>query len=88
MRHAARGRAAGRESRRKVSILFMDIVGSTTLAERMDPEALRQIMDSYFAVCVRAVCMVPSGSDCVAGVGMVASPVLSVPALPASASRN
>ncbi|HEX3960094.1 MAG TPA: adenylate/guanylate cyclase domain-containing protein [Trebonia sp.] len=46
---------AGRESRKKVSILFMDIVGSTTLAERMDPEALRQIMDSYFAACGAAI---------------------------------
>lgn len=48
-------RPAGRESRKKVSILFMDIVGSTTLAERMDPEALRQIMDSYFAACGAAI---------------------------------
>ncbi len=46
---------AGRESRKKVSMLFMDIVGSTTLAERMDPEALRQIMDTYFAACGAAI---------------------------------
>lgn len=37
------------ESRRRVSILFLDIVGSTALAERLDPEPLRQIMDRYFA---------------------------------------
>ena len=45
----------GRESRKRVSILFIDIVGSTTLAEGLDPEALRQIMDSYFAGCVAAI---------------------------------
>jgi class 3 adenylate cyclase/tetratricopeptide (TPR) repeat protein len=44
-------RAAGatREARKSVTILFMDLVGSTTLAEWLDPEPLRQIMDRYFA---------------------------------------
>ena len=45
----------GRESRRRISILFIDVVGSTELAERLDPEALRQIMDSYFGACAAAV---------------------------------
>lgn len=45
----------GRESRKRVSILFIDIVGSTTLAEQLDPEALHQIMDRYFAACVAAI---------------------------------
>ncbi|MFE6745221.1 AAA family ATPase [Kitasatospora purpeofusca] len=40
-----------RESRRKVSMLFLDVVGSTTLAERLDPEPLRRVMDRYFASC-------------------------------------
>ncbi len=43
--------AEPRESRRKVSMLFLDVVGSTTLAERLDPEALRRVMDRYFAGC-------------------------------------
>lgn len=44
-------RATGstREARKIVAILFMDLVGSTALAERLDPEPLRQIMDRYFA---------------------------------------
>lgn len=42
---------AGQETRKKVSMLFLDIVGSTALAERLDPEPLRQIMDRYFAAC-------------------------------------
>jgi class 3 adenylate cyclase/tetratricopeptide (TPR) repeat protein len=32
-------------------MLFLDIVGSTALAERLDPEPLRQVMDRYFAAC-------------------------------------
>ncbi|UWE10257.1 ATP-binding protein [Actinacidiphila bryophytorum] len=32
-------------------MLFMDLVGSTALAERLDPEPLRQVMDRYFASC-------------------------------------
>ncbi|MFF7588513.1 AAA family ATPase [Kitasatospora purpeofusca] len=43
--------AEPRESRRKVSMLFLDVVGSTTLAERLDPEPLRRVMDRYFASC-------------------------------------
>ncbi|MFB7618818.1 AAA family ATPase [Kitasatospora sp. NPDC056181] len=43
--------AAPRETRKKVSMLFLDIVGSTALAERLDPEPLRQVMDRYFASC-------------------------------------
>ncbi|GAA4605252.1 AAA family ATPase [Actinoallomurus liliacearum] len=42
---------AQQETRKKVSMLFLDIVGSTALAERLDPEPLRQIMDRYFAAC-------------------------------------
>ncbi|WP_329173163.1 ATP-binding protein [Streptomyces sp. NBC_01477] len=43
--------APRRESRKRVSMLFMDLVGSTALAERLDPEPLRQVMDRYFASC-------------------------------------
>jgi class 3 adenylate cyclase/tetratricopeptide (TPR) repeat protein len=53
---AALGSGAGhRESRKTVSIVFLDIVGSTALAERLDPEPLRQIMDRYFATCAASV---------------------------------
>jgi class 3 adenylate cyclase/tetratricopeptide (TPR) repeat protein len=33
----------------------MDIVGSTALGERLDPEPLRQVMDRYFAVCATSI---------------------------------
>jgi len=36
-------------SRRTVTILFTDIVGSTELGERLDPEALRPVLAEYFA---------------------------------------
>jgi len=36
-------------------MLFIDIVGSTALAERLDPEPLRQLLDRYFAACVSAI---------------------------------
>jgi len=38
-----------------VSVLFIDIVGSTDLGERLDPEPLRQILDQYFAMCTQVV---------------------------------
>jgi|HubBroStandDraft_1064217.scaffolds.fasta_scaffold02618_4 class 3 adenylate cyclase len=44
-----------REARKNVAILFMDLVGSTTLAESLDPEPLRQIMDRYFAAASSAI---------------------------------
>lgn len=43
------------EARKNVSVLFIDIVGSTALAERLDPEALRQVMDRYFAGCSASI---------------------------------
>ena len=50
-----RAPAAPQEARKKVSVLFLDIVGSTQLAERLDPEPLREIMDRYFAACAACV---------------------------------
>lgn len=36
-------------------MLFIDIVGSTALAERLDPEALRYVIDRYFSGCSAAI---------------------------------
>ena len=43
------------ETRKRVSVLFLDIVGSTALAEQLDPEPLRLVMDRYFAGCAAAI---------------------------------
>jgi class 3 adenylate cyclase/tetratricopeptide (TPR) repeat protein len=39
-----------RESRKTVTVLFIDAVSSTALGERMDPESLRAVMTRYFDV--------------------------------------
>src|SRR5438093_2245062 len=41
-------RAARAASRRVVTVLFCDVVDSTRLATRLDPEAYRQVMSAYF----------------------------------------
>src|SRR5689334_13786549 len=38
------------EQRRIVTIVFSDLVGSTALGERMDPEAFREVLTQYFAL--------------------------------------
>ena len=38
-----------REERKVVTILFVDLVGSTARAERMDPEDVRAALNSYYA---------------------------------------
>jgi len=39
---------APREQRKTVTIVFCDVTGSTSLGERLDPEALRRVMSRYF----------------------------------------
>ena len=38
----------GGEERKHVTIVFADVAGSTALADRLDPEALRDVMRRYF----------------------------------------
>jgi len=45
--------AAG-EVRRDVTLVTSDLKGSTALGERLDPEALREVLNRYFGV-MRAV---------------------------------
>ncbi|WP_330294650.1 AAA family ATPase [Streptomyces sp. NBC_00503] len=42
-------------SRRLVVVLFLDLVGWTRLAERVDPEALQRLLDQYYEICSVAV---------------------------------
>src|SRR5688572_1050033 len=44
-----------REERKVVTALFADIVGSTALGERLDPEDLRDIIGEAVAIVIRGV---------------------------------
>ena len=44
-----------REQRKVVTVLFCDVAGSTALGERLDPEAVRNVMRDYFAVARAAI---------------------------------
>lgn len=46
---------AGAAHRRHMTVMFCDIVGSTPLAEALDPEDFREILASYQQACVRSV---------------------------------
>jgi class 3 adenylate cyclase/tetratricopeptide (TPR) repeat protein len=43
--------SAGKAERRLVSVLFVDLVGFTTLSEERDPEDVRELLSRYFAAC-------------------------------------
>jgi class 3 adenylate cyclase/tetratricopeptide (TPR) repeat protein len=47
--------ASAREQRKTITVLFCDLVGSTTLAERHDPEVLRPLLQRYFEAMRKAV---------------------------------
>jgi class 3 adenylate cyclase/tetratricopeptide (TPR) repeat protein len=44
-----------RESRKRVTVLFCDVTGSTALGERIDPESLRNVMARYFETAKAAI---------------------------------
>src|SRR4051794_6732314 len=39
----------GTETRRVVTVVFADLIGSTTLHERIDAESARRVMDRYYS---------------------------------------
>ena len=43
------------DERKPVTVLFTDVAGSTGLAERLEPEAVRQVMLRYFDAVARVV---------------------------------
>jgi class 3 adenylate cyclase len=47
--------AVARQQRKVVTVLFCDVAGSTALGERLDPEALRNVMSSYFELARAAI---------------------------------
>jgi predicted ATPase/class 3 adenylate cyclase len=49
------GTMSGEAERRQLTVLFADLVGSTELAERLDPEELRDLIRAYQDACAGAV---------------------------------
>lgn len=48
--------AARREAeRRQLTVMFCDLVGSTALSERLDPEELREVVSAYHETCASAI---------------------------------
>ena len=45
-----------RAERRQVTVMFSDLVGSTALSARMDPEDLREVISAYRKCVAEAVC--------------------------------
>src|SRR5438132_406784 len=53
---AARSHSATPEAeRRQLTVMFCDLVGSTPLAEKLDPEDLRQVIRAYQDTCTAVV---------------------------------
>ncbi len=53
--HAARMSIPAAPERRQLTVMFCDLVGSTALSRRLDPEDLRLLMQSYQEVCRKVV---------------------------------
>ena len=47
--------AARRAERRQLTVMFCDLVGSTALSERFDPEDMRDLLTAYRQVCASAI---------------------------------
>ena len=47
--------APSEAERRRLTILFCDLVGSTALSEQLDPEDLNDVLKAYYDVCSQAV---------------------------------
>jgi uncharacterized protein YjiS (DUF1127 family) len=58
---AAEPKTRDSAERRQVTVLFSDLVGSTALSARMDPEDLREIISAY-QKCVPKPCSASAGS--------------------------
>jgi class 3 adenylate cyclase len=41
--------------RRQLTVMFCDLVGSTSLSSRMDPEDLREVISAYQAACTHVI---------------------------------
>jgi class 3 adenylate cyclase len=67
---ASRGAIAG--ERKLVTVLFCDLVGSTAIAESLDPEEYRDLLEHYLALAFREVYNVEGIVNQLAGDGIMA----------------
>lgn len=58
--------------RKLVTVLFCDLAGSTALAERLDPEEYRELLDEYVALCFREIYRFEGIVNQLAGDGVMA----------------
>jgi hypothetical protein len=49
------GRARDTAERRQVTVMFCDLVGSTALSARLDPEDMREIIGAYHRCCAEQI---------------------------------
>src|SRR5712691_7663792 len=49
------GQSPPEAERRQLTVMFCDLVGSTTLSERLDPEELREVVQAYHRVSGEAI---------------------------------
>jgi class 3 adenylate cyclase len=61
-----------REERRIVTALFADLVGSTAIAERLDPEEYRDLLDQYLEIAFHQIYRFEGIVNQLAGDGMMA----------------
>jgi class 3 adenylate cyclase len=67
---ASQGAIAG--ERKLVTVMFCDLVGSTSIAERLDPEEYRDLLEEYMALVFREVYRVEGLITHLAGDGVMA----------------
>lgn len=58
--------------RKRVTVLFCDIAGSVEIADGLDPEEYRDILDQYVELCIRSVYRFEGIVNQIAGDGMMA----------------
>jgi class 3 adenylate cyclase len=52
---ASISQSRGTAERRQLTVMFCDLVRSTGLSSRMDPEDLREVISAYQSVCVKLI---------------------------------
>lgn len=63
---------AGGGERKLVTVLFCDLAGSTAIAEGMDPEAYRELLDRYLEITIEEIYRVGGIVNQLAGDGLMA----------------